>query len=736
MATKNTDDNTIDGIVNDIEDFPPTHFSEDSGAKDSKDTKKVSAKKAKSSSKPKSSKPRNIDGFKQPKKKSTKISQPKPTKSETAEEPIVAEESISVKETLSDEAAPASLEDAMDGFANADYDDIPKHPEDYPKDSVPVSAEDTSVAIIEADDMEPTEDESSDALAAEENTSGTNAAEDVEIIEVSDEEPVENLGKHNSAMKEAPAAPEDNVEDADIESLISGAPIDSPKEEPKKSALSKKPKGSSRPSAFPYRIISRILSFLTIIALGTFITYLALSNVLPFKYLVILISIAALFAGFYLFKALRKKTTLVVLTILNILGIALSAGCVLGFLKYNELLKFLDSNFGNSKTEYSIYNVIVEKKSEYTSLDDVKGKEFHSISDFIDTAKLEAAVKDQANGAVVYTDGITSLLKDTMNSPFYIALLNSGTYDGIITSDEGKVYQENLKVIGEIKVKAEQNSQLVQDVNVTTESWIMYISGIDTRSGQMLDRSLSDVNIVMAVNPKTKRILMVAIPRDYYVQLHGTTGLPDKLTHAGSLGGLQLSIDTVKDILGIDINQYLRVNFNAVIGLVDAIGGITVNSDVNYSFKCHTDNNCVINPGLNSLDGKCALAFARERMAYSTGDRHRGENQEQVIEKVFEKITSSNTLIRKYSEILNSLSGSFETSLTTSDITSLVNMQLDNMSTWRIESYNLNGNTGGAYTYSYPSQTLSVMFPDSSTIEIAKKKIEAVMAGGDPSTIK
>ncbi len=492
---------------------------------------------------------------------------------------------------------------------------------------------------------------------------------------------------------------------------------------------------NSKVKGKPYRIISRILSIITIITLGAFITYVALSNAVPFKYLIIAYAIAALFSMFYIFKSFRKKTHLSVLTILNILGVIFIAGSVFGFLKYNELLRFLDQNLSGSNKTYDIYNVIVSKKSSYNSLNDVKGKEFHSITDFTNTSKLESAVKEQASGTVVYADGITSMLNDSIENPSYISLLNSGTWDATVDTTDGKTYSNSLKIIGEIKVESEEKA-IVNTTSVTNSSWTMFISGIDTRSGQMVDRSLSDVNIVMTVNPKTKNILLVAVPRDYYVQLHGTTGLPDKLTHAGSLGGLELSMATVGDILDIDFNQYLRVNFNAVIDLVDAIGGITVDSDVDYSFQCYTDKSCTINPGLNDLDGKCALAFARERMAYSTGDRHRGENQEQVIAKIIEKLTSSSALIRNYSNILNALSGSFETSLTTSDITSLVNMQLDDMSKWTVESYNLNGTTGGAYTYSYPSQTLSVMFPDQSTVDLAKKKIDAVINGQKASSVK
>ena len=231
----------------------------------------------------------------------------------------------------------------------------------------------------------------------------------------------------------------------------------------------------------------------------------------------------------------------------------------------------------------------------------------------------------------------------------------------------------------------------------------------------------------LVVNPKNRKILMVSIPRDYYVKLHGKTGLNDKLTHAGIIGGVKLSKATIKDLLGIEADYYVRLNFNAVIKLVDTIGGITVNSDVKHSFKCWTDRSCVIHPGDNKLNGKCALAFARERHAYESGDRHRGENQQQVIKKVFNKITSSKTLISKYEKILDSLKGTFETDLSTDNITSLIQFQLNDMKGWNFETYNLDGTTGMDYTYSYPNRKLSIMYQNPETVKEAQKRINQVL---------
>ncbi len=138
----------------------------------------------------------------------------------------------------------------------------------------------------------------------------------------------------------------------------------------------------------------------------------------------------------------------------------------------------------------------------------------------------------------------------------------------------------------------------------------------------------------------------------------------------------------MQDIFGIEVDYYARVNFNAVIKLVDAVGGLTINSDVNYSFRCWTDRNCVIKPGDNKVNGKCALAFARERHAYSTGDRHRGENQQQVIQLIIDKLSSSKSLLSNYDKILSALNKSFETDLSTDNITSLIQFQLNDMRGW------------------------------------------------------
>lgn len=208
--------------------------------------------------------------------------------------------------------------------------------------------------------------------------------------------------------------------------------------------------------------------------------------------------------------------------------------------------------------------------------------------------------------------------------------------------------------------------------------------------------------------------------------LHGTSGYKDKLTHAG-IYGINMSLETIQDLLDMDINYYVRVNFTTLINLVDAIGGIDIYSDT--AFTAWTNPKCIYRVGNMHLNGECALAFARERYAYQEGDRHRVQNQQDVIKAILNKVLSSTTLITKYASILESLSYSFQTNMPSNKIYELVNMQLDSMPSWEIKNYSLNGADSQNYTYSYSAEKLYVMEPDLETVETAKELIDIVEKG-------
>ena len=480
----------------------------------------------------------------------------------------------------------------------------------------------------------------------------------------------------------------------------------------------------SNPALRKFSIIIWIVSIIFMIVLGYFI-YSA--NVLPLKYFLAIVIVFVVFLSIHGIFILNKKTRIWLLIVLNIITFLFMSVEAFAIIKINETITFLRENLG-AHFETNIYNIVVNKESSYNSIEDIKDKTIKTVHDIEDMSEVERKLQEKVSMNVEYEENIVDLLLDVATDKELIILVNSGNYDAMIQNDED--YEGKVKVLDTISIVTEVEVD-ESGLDVTKDPFVVYLSGIDTRSNSLPARSLSDVNIIMAVNPKTKNILMIHVPRDYYVQLHGTTGYKDKLTHSGTLGGIEMSMATIEDLFEIEIPYYARVNFNAVVNLVDAIGGINIYSDVNYSFTCWTDRSCKFNPGLNYVGGKCALAFARERHAYDTGDRHRGENQEQVIELVIDKATSSSTIINNYSNILTALDGTFETNLTMDDITNLVKMQIDNMSPWHIESYNVDGTGASLPTYSYPNQNLYVMNPNMETVTEAINRLNVILETPD-----
>ena len=488
----------------------------------------------------------------------------------------------------------------------------------------------------------------------------------------------------------------------------------------------KKKKENKKSKAYLFiRSISQGINAVAIIVGFILIWVLKRSHMVPTKYMTLVILFVLIPLIFYTLCCYILRPKKVILIVLDLIFIPLLFGEVFGMTKVNEIVKWLDNNF---KLGYNTdtYYVVVNKDSKYNKLEDIKGKTVYYFDDFVDAKKLSDSLNEKVESKLVKAESNADLINNVKDNKNYIVLMHSSFYDTLAENDVDFV--DKTRIIAkdiEIKKKVEKKEEDLPDV--LKESFVVYLSGIDTRGGDMPERGLSDVNMVVVVNPKTHKVLLVNIPRDYYVQLHGTTGLHDKLTHAGMVGGVDLSIATIEDILDVNIDYYLRVNFNSVVNLVDAIGGLTVNSDVDYAFITLNDQNCTIYPGDNQLDGKCTLAFVRERYAYMTGDRHRGENQQQVIRLIMDKVGSSKELLNNYTNILSALDGTFETTFTSDNVKALVRHQVDKMPHWEVVTSNLDGVSAMKPTYSYPNQNLSVMIPDDSTIIAAKQAIAEVL---------
>ena len=263
---------------------------------------------------------------------------------------------------------------------------------------------------------------------------------------------------------------------------------------------------------------------------------------------------------------------------------------------------------------------------------------------------------------------------------------------------------------------------------ITKEPFVVYLSGVDTR-GELTEKARSDVNILAAVNPETKQVVLINTPRDYYVDLAGTNS-KDKLTHAG-LYGVQTSMDTLGNLYGVDVQHYIRINFAGFINIVDALGGVDVYSDQAFTSVGSPGyyDPTTFAEGWNHLDGKAALAFARERHAFKTGDVQRGINQMKVIDAMLNKIKSP-ALLMGFSKIMDAAADCFVTSFSQDQISALVRMQLSDFAEWDIESYTVTGTSSSSTKcYSAKGQKLYVMKPDDASVSKAREMIASVLGG-------
>ena len=466
-----------------------------------------------------------------------------------------------------------------------------------------------------------------------------------------------------------------------------------------------------------YLIINSILlAWLSLTTLLILTKY----DVLPLKYMLLTLIPLILIPGIFIFLMLKKNIKKILKTIISVISIITMAVLIFILVYLQKTFKFLD-NLKDDGYIIRNYSVIVLKNNNYDNIEQLNDKTInYYIKEETDEEEVIKKLDEVVTSNKQKENNHDELIEKLYNNEAD-AILMEESYTGIIEETNPKFSEETKTIYTiEIKVKAEN---IVKEVNVNKDTFNIYISGIDTY-GNISSVSRSDVNIIATVNPTTHQILLTTIPRDYYVQLDGTEGYyKDKLTHAG-IYGIEKSIKTLENLLDIDINYYIKVNFSSVEKIIDALGGVDVYSE--YTFTGYAGTNYT--RGYNRVNGTTALEFARTRKTVDGGDRTRGKNQQALIQAILKK-SCSKEIITKYTNILSSLEGSFQTNMSTEKITDLIKKQIDEMSPWNVTSISLDGENGSELTYSYPGQELYVMIPNEETIENAKKQIKQVENG-------
>ena len=518
--------------------------------------------------------------------------------------------------------------------------------------------------------------------------------------------------------------PEVKVEEK-IEDLEANFESEEP-EEPKKSRKIHMPEMPSRKMV--NKTVGIILVAVQVITSIVLMVSLITMNILGGKWILlvggVLTILAILSAVKLIFQRKASNGAKIACGAISVIAIILSIFA----LRYTDAFNGFLSKVTDKKPETKQYSVVVTEKSEVNELNSLTNKNIGFLKTDEKAGNAEKHLKSRVNfGANFYED------LDTLTGVFANNIVDAIT----IETDRMEMLKEeavdaikNARVIYTFEIELDAENAEIIEKQVTKEPFVLYISGSDSRHG-VKATARSDVNILAVVNPKKAKILLVSIPRDAYVQLHGTTGIKDKLTHAG-VYGINMSKTTIEDFLGIKIDYTAKVSFDTVVKIVDELNGIEIDSDQEMVLKdgeLLKDKVCKYVVGKQKVDGDCALRFARERKSYKTGDRHRGENQMQVISAIVAKLSGSKDYVLRLPEILNIAADSFETSLTRDDITAFIRMQLNDGTKWEVESISVDGTGSMQGTYSMgANRPLYVMIPATDSVTNATNKIKEFLS--------
>ena len=472
-------------------------------------------------------------------------------------------------------------------------------------------------------------------------------------------------------------------------------------------------------------VISAVLMFM-----------LVSSKLLPGKFLGIAAAVLLVLMAIICLLARSKNGA--VSSVASILAIFLSGMLIFGIIYVRHIVKTLEQIAG-SDTQTNYIVVAVQDSSEVKEIGETSGLVFG----IFEGANKEYT--DVVSAKVTEANGDSELDKQVFDSPVEMAReLLDGNLDAVICNkayidlldDVVMNYSKLSRIIYEQAFEtsiaeddtddsvSEQKSTRVgarlPGEKVTEHPFNVLISGIDV-SGPISTTSRSDVNIIMSVNPQEHRILLTTTPRDYFVYIPGISGDErDKLTHAG-VYGVRTSMKTLEELYDIGISDYVRINFDSLIQLVDALGGIDVNSEVEFSAGGYD-----FHKGINHMNGEQALVFSRERYQFGSGDNQRGKNQMQVLTAILDKL-QSRELLKNPSEVLDVVGRSMQTSFTTKEIAEVIAWQLASGHGWDIGRQAVEGISDAQETFSMKGTKLSVMWPDESSVKKASDKIKEIM---------
>lgn len=451
-------------------------------------------------------------------------------------------------------------------------------------------------------------------------------------------------------------------------------------------------------------------------------------DILPAEYMIMFIGVAVFLMVLEIVLTLlvfRRKIGFILIMIFSIL---ITTGAVWAYTALKEVDDTIDQVTDTPDEVITEMAILVLKDSEIEDVTDIAQ---YSIG-YVDTLDVDATdeLKDEINKSLGTTpdyvtfSNIMNLADALYSRTINAIIINTAFIDILVETEQYANFSTETKEIYSAEIKGYMNlvddeTENEDDAKVK-ETFIIYVSGND-HFGAIEKSKRSDVNILLVVNTKTKTVQMINTPRDYFITFPNTGDVKDKLTHAG-LYGVKNSMGALENLYGIKIDYYVRMNFSGFEAIINALGGIDVYSE--FDFTVEPIKHYVV--GVNHLNGLEALAFARERHAFPKGDVQRGIHQMEVIRATLDKMMSP-AILYSYTDVLNSIAGMIQTNISSEEIYGLVKMQLKDKSEWNFQTFTVTGSGAESVTFSMPNYPTYVMVPNEEVVETAKQLINNVL---------
>lgn len=440
-------------------------------------------------------------------------------------------------------------------------------------------------------------------------------------------------------------------------------------------APSNKPKSKKKPKK-DYTIQNIILCVLALVGeIGIAFTMLNTTqfsnvgkNIFIAINVIVLLLVLILNISLILAIRTRKQPLYVVSTIFIALFVAVGSYGTYALLRVNSNINKMTSS---TTTESISTSLVVYSEDGTQTITDVSQLEGKTVgyATGTNTATLGQNQIDSRNLNVSYEEyqDYSSLILALFDGSIDCAILPTN-YESIFQSETSLAdLIANTASILDFEEKITVQNQTGSDKDITTEPFTVLLIG--TADG------LSDTMILCSVNPISMKVTMSSIARDSYVPITCYNGGSSKLNAARSVSRDCL-ISTIEDLVGVDIDYYVDTNFQGVVDIVDALGGIVVDSPlafVGQNASSERGHYTVYVPAGEqvTLDGEQALAFARERHLFATGDFARQEHQQEVISAIVQKIMRTRD-VNTFLNVLQAAGDNIQTNFTLDQMTSFV----------------------------------------------------------------